>query len=81
MSIAINSSVTKSDKVTLVTSKADFDTWLAGLTVPAATTSTYGSVKQAAAVADLSGSPAAADNQTKINALLASLRTAGVLAT
>ena len=61
--------------------KDDLDTWLAGLTVPAATTSTYGSVKQAAAVADLSGSPAAADNQTKINALLASLRTAGVLAT
>jgi|TARA_R100000664_G_scaffold7716_2_gene12934 hypothetical protein len=80
MSVAINSSVTKSDKVTLFTSKDDFDTWLAGLTVPAATGSTYGVVKQAAAVSDVSGS-SASNNQTTINALLASLRTAGVLAT
>ena len=80
MSIAVTSSVTKSDKVTLFTSKDDFDTWLAGIAVPAATTSDYGSVRQAAAVADVSGT-SAANNQTTINALLASLRTAGVLAT
>ena len=80
MSIAISSSVTKSDKVTLFTSKDDFDTWLAGLTVPAATTSAYGSVKQAVAVADVSSSTTG-NNTTTINALLASLRTAGVLAT
>ena len=47
MSIAISSSVTKSDKVTLFTSKDDFDTWLAGLSVPDATTSTRGVVLQA----------------------------------
>tara|TARA_Y100001951_G_scaffold86317_1_gene76647 strand:- start:27 stop:269 length:243 start_codon:yes stop_codon:yes gene_type:complete len=80
MSIAVTSSVTKSDKVTLFTSKDDFDTWLAGIAVPAATTAAYGSVKQAATVSDVSGT-SAANNQTTINALLASLRTAGVLAT
>ena len=80
MSIAINSAITKSDSVTLFTSKDDFNNWLAGLTVPAATTSAFGVVKQAAAVADVTGN-SASNNQTKINALLASLRTAGGLAT
>jgi hypothetical protein len=79
MSIAVTSSVTKSDKVTLFTSKDDFDTWLAGITVPAATTAAYGSVKQAATVSDVSSSTTG-NNTTTINALLASLRTAGVLA-
>tara|TARA_Y100001963_G_C6457991_1_gene298802 strand:- start:190 stop:432 length:243 start_codon:yes stop_codon:yes gene_type:complete len=80
MSIAINSSVTKSDKVTLFTSKDDFDTWLAGLTVPAATTSAYGSVKQGVAVTNPSGN-SATNNQTAIIALLTSLRDAGIIAT
>ena len=80
MSVAVTSSVTKSDKVTLFTSKDDFDTWLAGISVPDATTSTRGVVLSAAAVADVSGT-SAANNQTTIIALLASLRTAGVLAT
>ena len=79
MSIAVTSSVTKSDKVTLFTSKDDSDTWLAGIAVPAATTADYGSVKQAATVSDVSSSTTG-NNTTTINALLASLRTAGVLA-
>lgn len=45
-------------------------------TLPAATTSTLGGVKMAAAVADA----AAAPTQTEFNALLASLRAAGILA-
>tara|TARA_R100000742_G_C4274880_1_gene95071 strand:+ start:1765 stop:2007 length:243 start_codon:yes stop_codon:yes gene_type:complete len=80
MSIAITSTVTKSDKVTLFTSKDDFDAWLAGLTVPAATGSTYGVVKQGSAVSDVSSSNAT-NNTAAINGLLASLRTAGVIAT
>jgi len=80
MSVAVTSSVTKSDKVTLFTSKDDFDTWLAGISVPDAAASTRGVVLKAAAVSDVSGT-SAANNQTTINALLASLRTAGVLAT
>ena len=79
MSIAVTSSVTKSDKVTLFTSKDDFDTWLAGLSVPASTASTYGVVKLAGAVSDVSSSTTG-NNTTAINALLASLRTAKVLA-
>jgi hypothetical protein len=78
MSIAIGSSVTKSDKVTLFTSKDDFDTWLAGLHVPDATTSARGVVLQASDPGDVSGS-SIANNQTKINALLAVLRTSGVI--
>lgn len=45
-------------------------------TLPAATTSALGGVKMAAAVADV----AAAPTQTEFNALLASLRAAGILA-
>lgn len=44
--------------------------------LPAATTSALGGVKMAAAVADV----AAAPTQTEFNALLASLRAAGILA-
>ena len=80
MSIAVNSSVTKSDKVTLFTSKDDFDTWLAGITVPNATTSAKGVVTMGAAVADVSSSTTG-NNTTAINALLASLRAAGVITT
>ena len=78
MSIAIGSSVTKSDKVTLFTSKDDFDTWLAGLHVPDALTDAKGVVTMGAAVSNPSGN-SATNNQTKINALLAVLRTAGVI--
>jgi hypothetical protein len=80
MPIAVTSAITKTDAVTLFTSKDDFDSWLAGITVADATTSARGVVLKAAAVADVSGD-SASNNQTKINALLASLRTAGVLAT
>ena len=78
MSIAVTSSVTKSDKVTLFTSKDDFDTWLAGIAVPAATASAMGVVLQATDPGDVSGS-SIANNQTKINAILAVLRTSGVI--
>ena len=80
MSIAVTSSVTKSDKVTLFTSKDDFDTWLAGIAVPDATTSAKGVVTMGAAVADVSSSTTG-NNTTTINALLASLRAAGVITT
>ena len=80
MSIAVNSSVTKSDKVTLFTSKDDFDTWLAGIAVPNATTSAKGVVTMGAAVADVSSSTTG-NNTTAINALLVSLRNAGVITT
>ena len=80
MSIAVTSSVTKSDKVTLFTSKDDFDTWLAGITVPDATTSAKGVVTMGAAVASPSGN-SATNNQTAIIALLVSLRNAGVITT
>jgi hypothetical protein len=80
MSIAVTSSVTKSDKVTLFTSKDDFDTWLAGIAVPAATSAAYGSVKQGVAVASPSGN-SATNNQTAIIALLVSLRNADIIAT
>jgi hypothetical protein len=80
MSIAVTSSVTKSDKVTLFTSKDDFDTWLAGIAVPNATTSAKGVVTMGAAVADVSSSTTG-NNTTAINALLASLRAAGVITT
>ena len=80
MSIAVTSSVTKSDKVTLFTSKDDFDTWLAGITVPDATTGAKGVVRMGAAVADVSSSTTG-NNTTAINALLASLRAAGVITT
>lgn len=46
-------------------------------TLPAATTSTLGGVKQAAAVADASGTVTAEN----FNGLLSALRTAGILAT
>ena len=80
MSIAVTSSVTKSDKVTLFTSKDDFDTWLAGIAVPDATTSAKGVVTMGASVADVSSSTTG-NNTTAINALLASLRAAGVITT
>jgi len=80
MSIAVTSSVTKSDKVTLFTSKDDFDTWLAGIAVPDATTSAKGVVTMGAAVSDVSSSTTG-NNTTAINALLASLRAAGVITT
>jgi hypothetical protein len=80
MSIAVTSSVTKSDKVTLFTSKDDFDTWLAGITVPDATTSAKGVVTMGASVSDVSSSTTG-NNTTTINALLASLRAAGVITT
>ena len=80
MSIAVTSSVTKSDKVTLFTSKDDFDTWLAGVAVPDATTSAKGVVTMGAAVSNPSGN-SATNNQTAIIALLASLRAAGVITT
>ena len=80
MSIAVTSSVTKSDKVTLFTSKDDFDTWLAGIAVPDATTSAKGVVTMGASVADVSSSTTG-NNTTTINALLASLRAAGVITT
>ena len=80
MSIAVTRSVTKSDKVTLFTSKDDFDTWLAGIAVPDATTSAKGVVTMGASVADVSSSTTG-NNTTTINALLASLRAAGVITT
>jgi len=80
MSIAVTSSVTKSDKVTLFTSKDDFDTWLAGIAVPDATTSAKGVVTMGASVSDVSSSTTG-NNTTTINALLASLRAAGVITT
>lgn len=49
-------------------------------TLPNATTATIGGVKQATAVADLEGTEDAAAICTKVNALLAALRTAGILA-
>ncbi len=54
------------------------DTGAAGpsYTLPAATTSALGGVKQAAAVADASAAP----TQEEFNALLTSLRAAGILA-
>jgi hypothetical protein len=80
MSIAVTSSVTKSDKVTLFTSKDDFDTWLAGITVPDALTDAKGVVTMGAAVTSPSGN-SATNNQTAIIALLVSLRNAGVITT
>ena len=80
MSIAVTSSVTKSDKVTLFTSKDDFDTWLAGIAVPDALTDAKGVVTMGAAVSDVSSSTTG-NNTTAINALLASLRAAGVITT
>lgn len=47
--------------------------------MPAATTNKVGGVKQAAAVAD-STATSVADLKTNFNALLAALRTAGILA-
>ena len=79
MSVAINSSVTKSDKVTLFTSKDDFDSWLDGITVPDATTSASGVVEKGVAVTNPSGN-SATNNQTAIIALLTSLRDAGIIA-
>lgn len=51
-----------------------------GYTLPAATTSALGGVKQAAAVADPESDEAAAVS-TSLKALTASLRNAGILAT
>lgn len=48
-------------------------------TLPNATTSVRGGVLMATAVADLSGTEDAAAICTKVNALLAALRTAGIL--
>jgi len=53
----------------------------ASYTLPTATTSALGGVKQAAAVADLGNEADLADVVAKINALLAAMRTAGALAT
>jgi hypothetical protein len=78
MSIAVTSAITKTDAVTLFTSKDDFDSWLAGITVSDATTSARGVVLKGVAVTNPSGD-SAANNQTAIIALLASLRTAGVI--
>ena len=47
--------------------------------LPNASTSTRGGVLMAAAVADLAGTEDAATICTKVNALLSSLRTAGIL--
>jgi hypothetical protein len=49
--------------------------------ITAATTDVRGTVKKAAAVADISspGSASAADAANKVNALLAALRAAGIL--
>lgn len=49
-------------------------------TLPAATASALGGVKQAAAVADAASDADAAAIVTTLNALLASLRTAGIVA-
>jgi|TARA_Y100000310_G_scaffold246274_1_gene251506 hypothetical protein len=80
MPIAVSSAISKSDTVTLFTSKDDFDSWLDGITVPDATTSARGVVLKGVAVADVSSSTTG-NNTTTINALLASLRTAGVITT
>lgn len=48
--------------------------------IPAATTDASGTVKQAAAVADVASDATAATTAESHNALLASLRAAGVLA-
>jgi hypothetical protein len=78
MPIAVTSAISKTDTVTLFTSKDDFDSWLAGITVADATTSARGVVLKGVAVTNPSGD-SAANNQTAIIALLASLRTAGVI--
>tara|TARA_R110000751_G_C13542872_1_gene455322 strand:- start:55 stop:297 length:243 start_codon:yes stop_codon:yes gene_type:complete len=78
MPIAVTSAIVKTDAVTLFTSKDDFDSWLAGITVADATTSARGVVLKGVAVTNPSGD-SAANNQTAIIALLASLRTAGVI--
>ena len=80
MPIAVSSAISKSDTVTLFTSKDDFDSWLDGITVPDATTSARGVVEKGAAVTNPSGNNAT-NNQTAIIALLTSLRNAGIIAT
>ena len=79
MPIAVSSAIAKSDAVTLFTSKDDFDSWLAGITVPDATTSARGVVEKGVAVTNPSGN-SATNNQTAIIALLTSLRDAGIIA-
>ena len=79
MPIAVSSAIAKSDTVTLFTSKDDFDSWLAGITVPDATTSARGVVEKGVAVTNPSGN-SATNNQTAIIALLTSLRDAGIIA-
>tara|TARA_Y100000310_G_scaffold197001_1_gene197093 strand:- start:1108 stop:1359 length:252 start_codon:yes stop_codon:yes gene_type:complete len=71
------------DATTLFADLAAANAMLDGLTVPDATTSTDGVVKQGAHVTDAptGGSASASNNATTINALIASLETAGVLAT
>ena len=78
MAKALTSAISKTDAVTLFTSKDDFDSWLDGLTISSATTSAEGVVTQCAAVTNVAGD-SASNNQTKINDLLAKLRTAGIL--
>jgi hypothetical protein len=80
MAKALTSAIGKTDAVTLFTSKDDFDSWLEGLTIASATTSSEGVVTQGAAVASPSGD-SAANNQTAIIALLVSLRNANIIDT
>ena len=80
MAKTITSSEARTDAVTLFTSLEDFNTWQSGLSVASATTSAEGVVAQGAAVATVSSSTTG-NNTTAINALLASLRAAGVITT
>lgn len=78
MAKTVTSSEARTDAVTLFTSLEDFNTWQGGLSVASATTSAEGVVSKGGAVANVSGS-SAANAITTIDALLASLRTAGVI--
>ena len=79
MAKALTSAIGKTDAVTLFTSKDDFDSWLEGLTIASATTSSEGVVTQGAAVASSGGTTG--NNTTAINALLVSLRAANIIDT
>ena len=79
MAKALTSAISKTDAVTLFTSKDDFDSWLDGLTISSATTSAEGVVTQGAAVASSGGTTG--NNTTAINALLVSLRAANIIDT
>tara|TARA_R110000824_G_scaffold86706_5_gene214382 strand:+ start:1857 stop:2102 length:246 start_codon:yes stop_codon:yes gene_type:complete len=80
MAKTITSSQVRTDAITLFTSLEDFNTWQGGLSVASATESAEGVVSKGVAVANVSGS-SAANAITTIDALLASLRTAGVITT